>query len=265
MQMKLRFCSLASGSSGNCYVVQTDSTAVLVDAGISGKKIREGLERMGAEETMQGLLITHEHSDHVKSVSTLAKRLPGMAVYATQGTWSHMDHTVAQEQRQVLKDGQAFTIGDLEVRPFALSHDAAEPVGYSFLHGGKQITIVTDTGCWTEEMTRQAQEADVLILEANHDVDMLRIGRYPWFLKQRILGDCGHLSNETAGRCLVELLERSTKQRQVYLAHLSRENNFPEMAYQTVKNILEDADYYIGDRIQLGILSRDCISGMCEL
>jgi len=263
--MRLRFCSLASGSSGNCYVIQTDTTSVVVDAGISAKKIREGLEHLGAQETLQGLLITHEHSDHVRGVSSAAKRFSQMAVYATEGTWNHMDHTVSSRQQRIVTANQTFFIGDLEVRSFDVSHDAAAPVGYSFRCGEKQITIVTDTGCCSEDILNQAEGADLLVLEANHDVDMLRIGRYPWFLKQRILGDFGHLSNETAGKCLVELLKRSEKKRRVFLAHLSRENNFPEMAYQTVKNILEDADYYIGNQVQLEILRRDGISGMCEL
>ncbi|MBO5666753.1 MAG: MBL fold metallo-hydrolase [Firmicutes bacterium] len=263
--MKLRFCSLASGSSGNSYLVRTDSTAVLVDAGISGKKIQTGLEENGAREIISGLLLTHEHVDHVKSVSTLAKRLPQMAVYATQGTWENMEHTVSAEQQKVLGEGEVLTIGDLEVRVFGLSHDAAQPVGYTFRYEGKQITIVTDTGCYSEEILREAEDADLLVLEANHDVDMLRIGRYPWFLKQRVLSDVGHLSNEEAGKCLVELLQRKEKDRVVCLAHLSRENNFPEMAYQTVKNILEDADYYIGKQVQLITLDREGISGMYEL
>ena len=263
--MKLRFCSLASGSSGNCYLVQTDSTAVVVDAGISGKKIQTGLTEAGAQDIVSGLFLTHEHVDHVKSVSILAKRLPQISVYATQGTWEHMEHTVPAGQQKALAEGDQLTIGDLEVRVFGLSHDAAQPVGYSFRHQGKQITIVTDTGCYSEEILREAEDADLLILEANHDVDMLRIGKYPWFLKQRVLSDVGHLSNEAAGKCLVELLRRKEKERRVYLAHLSRENNFPEMAYQTVKNILEDADYYIGNQVQLITLRRDGISGMCEI
>lgn len=263
--MKLRFCSLASGSSGNSYLVWTDTTAVVVDAGISGKKIQNGLEETGTQEILTGLLLTHEHVDHVKSVSTLAKRLPQMKVHATQGTWDNMEHTVSEEQRNILCEGEILTIGDLEVRVFALSHDAAQPVGYAFRHEGKQIAIVTDTGCYSEEILREAEEADLLVLEANHDVDMLRIGKYPWFLKQRVLSDVGHLSNEAAGNCLVELLKRRPKERLVCLAHLSRENNFPEMAYQTVKNILEDADYYIGNEVQLITLQRDGISGMCEL
>ncbi|MBQ6948268.1 MAG: MBL fold metallo-hydrolase [Firmicutes bacterium] len=263
--MKLQFCSLASGSSGNSYLVRTDTTAVVVDAGISGKKIQTGLEETGAGELVCGLFLTHEHVDHVKSVSILAKRLPQLAVYATQGTWENMEHTVSAGQQNILSEGEVLTVGDLEVRVFGLSHDAAQPVGYSFRHEGKQITIVTDTGCYSEEILREAEDADLLILEANHDVDMLRIGRYPWFLKQRVLSDVGHLSNEAAGRCLVELLKRNNKERRVCLAHLSRENNFPEMAYQTVKNILEDADYYIGNQVQLVTLDREGISGACEL
>lgn len=263
--MELRFCSLASGSSGNCYVIQTDTTSVMMDAGISARKIQQGLENLKAGETPQALLLTHEHDDHVKGMTTLAKRFPQMMVYATEGTWGNLSQSAAPEQVQVLTDGQTLTIGDLQIQTFAVSHDAAAPVGYSLRHGEKQITIVTDTGYCSDEILAQAEQADLLVLEANHDVDMLRIGGYPWFLKQRILGDRGHLSNETAGRCLVELLRRNEKKRQVFLAHLSRKNNFPEMAYQTVKNILEDANYYIGNQVRLEILRRDCMSGICEL
>lgn len=264
--MKLRFCSLASGSSGNCYMIQTESTTLLVDAGISGKKIQQGIESTGTPaQEVAALLVTHEHTDHTKSVATLAKRFQTLPVFATQGTWDHMDCCIPTDQKKVLREGSQFQIGDLKIEPFGLSHDAAQPVGYSVSHEDRQITIVTDTGCCSEEILSQAEQADILVLEANHDVDMLRIGKYPWFLKQRVLGDQGHLSNEAAGRCLVELLRRNSKNRHVYLAHLSRENNFPEMAYQTVKNILEDANYYIGNQLQLGLLSRDCISGLCEL
>lgn len=263
--MKLQFCSLASGSSGNCYVVQTETTSLVIDAGISAKKIREGLERLGAQDTFQGVLITHEHSDHVKGVSTVSRRFSQVGVYATEGTWNHMNHTVCSDQQRLVEANRNFFIGDLEVRPFSVSHDAASPVGYTVCCEDKQITILTDTGCFSEDMLNQAEDADLLVLEANHDVDMLRVSRYPWFLKQRILGAFGHLSNETAGKGLVELLNRSKKKRRVCLAHLSRENNFPEMAYQTVKNILEDADYYIGDQVEMEILRRDGISGMYEL
>ncbi len=264
--MKLQFCSLASGSSGNCYLVRTESTSVLVDAGISKKKIQEGLCTLGIQlESIQGLLITHEHTDHTKSVSTVSKGCPKLEIYATDGTWENMEQEVPSTRRHSVKAGELFSIGDLQVRPFCLSHDAAQPVGYSFLSGGKQITVVTDTGCCSEEILNQAQKADLLVLEANHDVDMLRIGKYPWFLKQRVLSDQGHLSNEAAGHCIVELLRREEKQRCVVLAHLSRENNFPEMAYQTVKNILEDADYYIGNQVRLGLLKRDGISGRWQL
>lgn len=264
--MKLQFCSLASGSSGNCYLVRTESTSVLVDAGISKKKIQEGLRTMGVQlQSLHGLLITHEHTDHTKSVSTVSKGCPELDIYATEGTWRNMEHQVSLQRRHSVKAGEPLQIGDLQVEPFCLSHDAAQPVGYSFSGGGKQITIVTDTGFCSEEILNQAQGADLLVLEANHDVDMLRIGRYPWFLKQRVLSDQGHLSNEAAGRCIVELLKREEKERCVWLAHLSRENNFPEMAYQTVKNILEDADYYIGNQIRLGMLKRDGISGQWQL
>ncbi len=157
-------------------------------------------------------------------------------------------------------NNKPFTVGDIEIKAFNVSHDAADPVGYSFYCMGKQISIVTDTGCIKDEVVEEIVEADILVIEANHDVDMLRIGRYPWYLKQRILGDSGHLSNESAGKALTRLLSRHSKERRILLAHLSKENNFPEMAYQTVKNILEEQNYYIGTHTKLGTLIRDEIS-----
>lgn len=263
--MRLGLCSFASGSSGNCYLVRSDKTAILVDAGISGKKILRGLELTQTPGAMlAALLITHEHSDHTKSIGMLAKKNSELTVYASNGTWGNLPQ-IDRKQRRAFAVGESFEIGDIRVQSFGLSHDAAEPVGYTFYGGEKQISIVTDTGCVSDEILQSVQNADVLVIEANHDVDMLRIGKYPWFLKQRILSDCGHLSNDTAGRTLVKLLSENPKQRQVLLAHLSRENNFPEMAYQTIKNILEESDFYIGDQISLDVLKRDEISRFYEV
>lgn len=258
--MTFGLCSFASGSSGNCYLVKSDKTAVLVDAGISGKRIFEGLEQTETpREMLAALLVTHEHSDHTKSIGMLAKKEKGLAVYASSGTWESLP-SVCKEQRRAFQVGERFAVGDIEVQTFGLSHDAADPAGYTFFAGGRQISIVTDTGCINETIMDAIRDADVLVLEANHDVDMLRIGKYPWFLKQRILSDCGHLSNDTAGRTLARLLSEQPKRRQVLLAHLSRENNFPEMAYQTIKNILEESALYIGDQISLEVLRRNEIS-----
>jgi len=259
--MTLSFCSFSSGSSGNCYLIKSEQTAVLVDAGISGKKIYEGLERTGtAREQLKALLITHEHTDHTKSVKTIMKKEKNLKAYANAMTWKHLDSQICEEQREVFVTGDEFRIGEITVKTFRVSHDAAEPVGYTFLSGGKQISVVTDTGCMNEDIIAEIREADLLVLEANHDVDMLKLGRYPWFLKQRVLSTEGHLSNIAAGETILRLLSEREKERFVLLAHLSKENNFPEMAYQTVKNILEEAGFYIGKHLNLNTIIRDEVS-----
>lgn len=259
--MGFSFCSIASGSSGNCYLVKTETTALLVDAGISAKRINAGLKFADiGEEQLAAILITHEHSDHVRSLSTMMRQKASMKAYANEGTWEALGILADSERKRTFITDEPFWVGDIQVKGFPVSHDAADPVGYSFYSEGKQISIITDTGCVGEELVEEAKKADLLVLEANHDVDMLKIGRYPWFLKQRILGDRGHLSNETAAKLLVRLLSEEKKERRILLAHLSRENNFPEMAYQTVKNILEEEQYYIGRHIDLHTILRDQIS-----
>lgn len=264
--MNLHFCSFSSGSSGNCYLIKTESTAVLVDAGISGRKIMDGLEKTGTErELLTAVLVTHEHSDHVKSLKTLTKKNPQIKAYANRGTWPYISELVKEEQRALFETGEDFTLGDITVRPFSISHDAAEPVGFSFFGGEKQISILTDTGYLSEEIFAEIRQADLLVLEANHDVEMLRVGRYPWFLKQRILGKRGHLSNTDAAFAICRLIREQEKYRHVLLAHLSRENNFPEMAYQTIKNLLEEADYFIGQNVYLNVIARDELSAIYTL
>ncbi|MGI6727077.1 MAG: MBL fold metallo-hydrolase [Anaerovoracaceae bacterium] len=264
--MALSFCSFSSGSSGNCYMVKTKETALLIDAGISAKKIFAGLEQTDTnKEELTGLLVTHEHSDHVRSLGTVLKRQKDLSVYANEKTLYALEKTVEPIRSKPFKNGKPFTIGDISVKAFQVSHDAADPVGYSFYADGKQISIVTDTGCIREEMIHEVVDADILVLEANHDVNMLKIGRYPWFLKQRILGEKGHLSNETAGKFLVKLLSKQIKERRILLAHLSHQNNFPEMAFQTVKNILEEERYYIGTNVKLNTIIRDEISSVYQV
>ncbi|MDO4553181.1 MAG: MBL fold metallo-hydrolase [Bacillota bacterium] len=263
--MALRFCSFSSGSSGNCYMVATETTVLLVDAGISARKVWAGLETAGlGPSDLKALLLTHEHGDHVRSVRPVVRKAENLEVYANRATWEQLPGNVGEERRRSFVSRQEFTVGDLRVRPFPVSHDAAEPVGFSFFAGEKQLSIVTDTGCVGPELLEEIRGADLLVLEANHDADILRMGPYPYFLKQRILGEYGHLSNEAAGRTLLRLLEEGTKEKRVLLGHLSRENNFPEMAGQTVKNILEEKEYYIGRDLELEILKREEASRIYE-
>ena len=262
--MGLSFCSLSSGSSGNCYVVKTENTTLLIDAGISGKRIFDGLSALGIEDnTIKGVLITHEHIDHVKSVKLVSKKKAHVNIYASEGTWDTISDCVALEKQRTVFAGKAFTVGDITVKPFAISHDAAEPIGYSIYAQGGSISIVTDTGVVTEEIHNEIKKADILVLEANHDVHTLQFCRYPYNVKRRILGEFGHLSNDAAAEELCRIYTEpgcETKHRQVILAHLSKENNFPEMAYQTVRNTLEDSRIYIGRDLSLHIIERDKIS-----
>lgn len=261
--MELVICSLASGSSGNSYIVRSAETALLVDAGISNKQICAGLEKLGlGAGDLSGVFITHEHSDHIKGVKTLMKKC-GAPVFTTALTARALP--ADPERIREISPGDVFSAGDIEVSCFSVSHDAADPVGYSFRCGESVITVVTDTGVITDDIMRFMKRADILVLEANHDESMLRMGRYPWYLKQRILSERGHLSNESAALALVQLLEAERggqKKRIVLLAHLSRENNFPEMALATMENVLQEHGFTAGRDALIEVLARDRMSAM---
>lgn len=264
--MTLKFCSFASGSSGNCYLVKNDDTAILIDAGISGKKIFEGLEVTGTPRDMVcAVLVTHEHTDHIRSLHTIAKKLPGAHVYANAGTWDSMRQHISEAQREYFRTGEDFSVGGFAVRPFPISHDAADPVGFSISCGDKQISICTDSGCVSDDIYEEISGADLLLLEANHEKEMLLFGKYPYSLKKRILGDRGHLSNVTCGECLCRIVEKNPKNRVVLLGHMSRENNTPEVAMQAVKNTLEEQNIFIGGDLRIDVILRDCMSGVYEL
>lgn len=252
--MELLFCSIASGSSGNCYLIASPNAKILLDAGISGKRITQGLNALGVEpQEITAILITHEHIDHVKGAGIISRK-NDVPIYANAKTWEKMAGGIGKIQDhniKIFETGEAFYINDLMIKSYSIPHDAVDPVGFSFYKDDLQVSIATDIGNMTEEILNEILSADFLVLEANHDIDMLKMGRYPWYLKQRILSSHGHLSNIDAGKALINILRRNNKERQVLLAHLSHENNFPEMAYQTIKNILEEEKYYIGKDIYL--------------
>lgn len=264
--MNLGFCSFSSGSSGNCYLIKSESSAILVDCGISAKKIINGLGAANVPpEMLRGILITHEHVDHVRSLKTVVKKIPYVNVYASRGTWEGIFSAVPVESHRTVNAGREFEAGDIKVRCFALSHDGSEPIGYSFFSGGCQISIVTDTGEITDEIHGEIKGADILVLEANHDEETLKFCKYPYSVKRRILGVQGHLSNAAAAEEICRIIREDGKYREIILAHLSRENNFPEMAYQTVKNMLDENRFYIGGHLGLHILMRDEISPIFTL
>ena len=224
---------LASGSKGNAVYVELDGTRLLIDAGISAARIGNGLAQHGVDpQSLDAVLVTHEHSDHVRGLKTFVKRYR-LPVLATGGTLDHIDGAAAfaGDIRSIAGD---FVVGGVTVRPFAVSHDAAEPCGFR-LEASSCCTIATDLGVVTDTVQEAMEGADVLVLEANHDPDLLRGGTYPWPLKRRILSARGHLANTDAAWALMRMRRRPQK---VYLAHLSEENNRPALARDTVRGIL---------------------------
>ena len=257
----MKFCSITSGSSGNCIYAGSAGTSLLIDAGISGRRIEEGLNHIDLTTTdIDGILVTHEHSDHIKGLGVLARRY-GIPIYGTEGTLKAVMESgsvgkISKDLMTVIRADQDFRIGDLLIRPFSVSHDAAEPVGYRIEHNGKSCAVATDMGCYSDYTISRLQKLDVLLLEANHDVRMLEAGRYPYYLKRRILGEKGHLSNETCGRLLGQLLH--DKVSQIFLGHLSRENNYEALAFETVSDEVTFGDnpYRSGD-FRISIAHRD--------
>ena len=257
----MKFCSIASGSSGNCIYAGSSETSVLIDAGISGKRIEQGLNSIEQSTLdINGILVTHEHSDHIKGLGVLARRY-GIPVYGTKGTLDALKEMTSigklpETLLHTVKADDPFFIGDLEIHPFTISHDAAEPVGYRISHNGRCCAVATDMGCYDEYMVKELTGLDVLLLESNHDVHMLEAGRYPYYLKRRILGERGHLSNETAGRLLSRVLHDGI--REIYLGHLSQENNYEALAYETVRDEVTLGDNpYRADDFRISIAHSD--------
>ena len=252
----LELCTLASGSSGNSLLVTDGRTHVLVDAGISCRRICTGLKELGVEPTeLAGVLITHEHSDHISGLTTLTKQLR-LPVYASPGTgrkrWSRRG--CVEELLRPVAPGEGFSIGGLAIESFPTSHDAAESVGYALSAGGRKAAVVTDLGYVTEAVLRGIRGADLLVAEANHDVEWVQSGPYPYHLKARILGDRGHLSNEAGAELAWTAVEGGA--RTVVLAHLSHENNTPDRAHEVVRGVLERRGAAVGRDVALEVAPR---------
>jgi len=264
--MALSFCSFSSGSSGNCYLIKNENTAVLVDAGISCKRILEGLNRSGVDKDMvKAIFITHEHSDHILSLSALSRKLANAKVYVNSDTLEKIKDRIPEEKQVVFQGGETIDIEGIQALAFYTSHDSVNSQSYRFESDGKKICILTDTGVVNEEMYAVIKEADLLVLEANYEEEVLLHGSYPYFLKRRILGEYGHLSNVAAAETIVRMMSEDEKERRILLAHLSKENNTPDLAFQTVKNYLEEKGVYISDKLKLGLLLRDCMSNMYNI
>ncbi|MDR3191303.1 MAG: MBL fold metallo-hydrolase [Lactobacillaceae bacterium] len=243
MNDEFKISILASGSSGNTTYIETPDHKILIDAGLSGKKITELMQQIGRDMTdVDSLFVTHEHSDHIQGVGVLARKF-GLDVYANAKTWEAMSTKIGDikhEQRHLFEAGETLLLGDLDIESFAVSHDAADPQFYAMHHANKTVALLTDTGYVTDQVSGIITNADAILMEANHDQAMLRYGSYSWPLKQRILGDEGHLSNEDGALTLVDVIGNRTKQ--IYLGHLSQENNQKPLAHLTVASILEEHD-----------------------
>jgi phosphoribosyl 1,2-cyclic phosphodiesterase len=251
--MGMQFTVLSSGSTGNATVVQNESATVLVDVGMSAKRMDELFKEREVDPTsIDAIVITHEHSDHIKGLGALARKYD-LPVYANEATWGALDKhigKIADEKKVVMQTGEARDFGTLRVESYGISHDAAEPVGYCFYDGEEKLSLATDLGYMSDKVRDAISDSNVLVLESNHDVEMLRMGRYPWNIKRRILSDVGHLSNEASGEALSQLMTGNTKR--TYLAHLSREHNMMDLAKMTVRDVMEDHGiFFKEDEFQL--------------
>lgn len=235
----IKFQSFLSSSSGNSTFVTDDSTHLLVDCGAGGKYISECMRRIGiSPQELSGILITHEHKDHIAGAGVLSRKYD-IPVYATKKTWEAIGDSLGHiDEKNKRLTEEKMTFGNLVVSSFSIPHDAVEPVGYSFESSDDKFTIATDLGIITDGLFESLKGSRAIVIEANHDVDMLKNGPYPVYLKKRIAGERGHLSNETCGRLCVDLAKTGTET--IWLGHLSAENNRPELAYQTVLSMLQE-------------------------
>lgn len=265
--MRFTFCPLFSGSSGNAIFIGGGDTRLLIDSGMPGRAIENALKEIGIlPETLSAIAVTHEHSDHTKGVGILSRKYH-IPVYANERTFQAMYRQVGQiESRncRYFEDEEDFYVGDLALHPFSIPHDAADPVGYRVYYGGYSAAVATDMGHMKKSVLQALAGTDVLLLESNHDPDLLRQNpHYSQYLKQRILGSHGHLSNHDSAEALLKLYE--TGVRQVLLGHLSGENNTPELALSTAAECLRSAGVTLNEDIGLSIAWRDRVSKKFEI
>jgi len=265
--MEMIFCPLYSGSSGNALFVQYGQTRLLVDAGKSGKMLEEALGMIGVEpDTLDAMLITHEHVDHIAGVGVMARRYK-IPVYANEATWLAMEKKVGKMPegcRRTFDSSSDFYLGDLGIAPFRIPHDAAEPVGYRLWGGATSISTATDLGFFPRYIRDTIAGSSLVLLESNHDPDMLMMNEhYSSRLKQRILSNHGHLSNAACAEALLQLVDTGVKN--VILGHLSGENNRPELALRTSEARMEQEGIRLGEDLRLDLAWRDRMGSVYTL
>lgn len=265
----MRLCSIASGSSGNCIYIGSDTTHLLVDTGISGKRTEAGLRELELSlKDIDGIFVTHEHSDHISGLGVISRKY-GIPIYASVKTIEAIKAaaSVGKIEESLfcpIPADEKLVIKDIAVHPMHVSHDAADPLAFRFKCGKKKIGIITDLGMYNDYTIANLQGLDVLLLEANHDINMLQVGPYPYYLKQRILGERGHLSNEVSGRLLTKILHDNMQK--IVLGHLSKENNMAELAYETVRLEVSMADIpYQGNDFPISVANRSEVSEVIQI
>lgn len=254
----LQFCTLFSGSSGNAVYLSTEHGGLLIDCGMSGRQTLEAMVKAGlSPAAVHAILITHEHSDHIKGAGVVSRKL-GVPIYATEGTWAGMESTlgdVPARHRVPITAGESFFLDDIEVAPFSIPHDANDPVGYRFFTGRHSVAVATDLGYFSQTVCDAICGAEIVLLESNHDPELLRNNNhYPQHLKARILGRKGHLSNDAGAEAAVRLAQCGT--RHLLLGHLSEENNTPDMAFRTTHTALTGAGVAVGPEVSLHVAER---------
>ncbi|ATP42291.1 MBL fold metallo-hydrolase [Solibacillus sp. R5-41] len=248
----MRFSVLASGSSGNAIYVENDEHSFLVDVGLSGKKMEQLFSKVDRDmKNLTGILVTHEHSDHIKGLGVVARKHK-IPIFANALTWNAMDGLIGNiptELRFHFDMETVKTFGGLDIQSFAVSHDAADPMFYTFNQDGRKLVVITDTGYVSDRMKGHIAAADSYVFESNHDVSMLQMGKYPWSIKRRILSDVGHVSNEDAAVAMSEVV--AEKPTQIYLAHLSKDNNMKDLARMSVTQTLQSCGVITGEYVNL--------------
>lgn len=254
----LKCCSLYSGSSGNSFFIQSENTKILIDAGVSSKKIELALQNGFnlSLNDIDAIFVTHEHIDHTKSLNLISSKY-NLPVFASKGTWNALlekTNKISDDNKKTFELDKSFIFKDLRIFPFSTPHDAAEPCGFNIYNGNSKISIATDLGFIDDKMLENLKNSSFLMLESNYEPDILKISSYPYKLKKRISSNSGHLSNNEASETISKLVSNGLKD--ILLIHLSKENNVPEIAYETVMEKLKNNNCSIDD-LNLNIAPRD--------
>jgi len=256
MSYEIIFCPLYSGSSGNVILISYKDTSILVDAGVSFRKLTCALNKISFNKKIDAILLSHDHSDHVKCAGVYFRKL-NVPIITNHKTWEAIKKSLGKvDERNVhlIETGTSFSVGSIGIETFSIPHDAKDPMGFCFYLGRKKISISTDLGHVNEKVAQKIDFSDIILLESNHDVGMLLTGPYPYYLKQRIKSDTGHLSNEQAAQMILKL--NLEKAKRIYLGHLSEENNHPDVALMTVKSILKEKGVFESFDFSLDVAQR---------